>query len=77
MPDFEKMTDAELRAYKSQKWHEIEALREEMRAAEIVLQRKRAEAEAEWVASVKAGAVAQDAVVVAPPAQAASRGKGA
>ena len=76
MPDFETMTDAELRKFKSGKWHEIQAIRAEMRAAEVVLQRKRAEAEAEWMASAKAGGVLQDAVIVAPPAQAASRGKG-
>lgn len=78
MPDFETMTDAELRTFKSQKWHAIQALRTEMRAAEAVLQRKRAEAEfvAALTASVKAGAVVQDAVVEAPPAGAASTGKG-
>ena len=76
MPDFETMTDAELRKFKSQKWHAIQALRNEMRAAEAVLQRKRAEAEAALAASVTAGAVVQDAVVEAPPAGAASTGKG-
>ena len=76
MPDFETMTDAELRKFKSQKWHAIQALRAEMRGAEAVLQRKRAEAEAALAASVKAGAVVQDAVVEAPPAGAASTGKG-
>ena len=76
MPDFETMTDAELRKFKSQKWHAIQALRAEMRGAEAVLQRKRAEAEAALAASVMAGAVVQDAVVEAPPAGAASTGKG-
>ena len=76
MPDFETMTDAELRKFKSQKWHAIQALRAEMRGAEAVLQRKRAEAEAALAASGQPAGVVQDAVVEAPPAGAASTGKG-
>lgn len=51
MADFESMTDAELRKFRSEKWHEIRRIRDEMRAAGAVLERKRAEAYAEQEAA--------------------------
>jgi hypothetical protein len=48
VPDFEAMPDAELRQFKSGKVREIQAARAEMRAADVVLMRKRAHADDRW-----------------------------
>lgn len=42
MTDFETMTDAELRQFKSTKWHEQQLARSEMAMAEVYLQALRA-----------------------------------
>jgi hypothetical protein len=53
MPDFEAMTEAELRAFKTTRARAALAAREESLAAEAVLQRKRAAREAKWVRAVR------------------------
>lgn len=74
MPDFESMTDEELRKFKNEKYREIEAARLEMRAANVVLERKRAEADADWAAQVKAAGGDVDAVSANVDAPAAAGG---
>jgi hypothetical protein len=77
MPDFDAMTDLELRQWRFAKNQELNAIRDEIRAAGKVLERKRAEADrAEYDASVAmygADAVAAASkIVVTPPASAES-----
>lgn len=77
MPDFEAMSDAELRKFRSESNARIIAIRAEIRAAGAVLERKRAEADrAEYAASLAmygADAVAAASkLVIAPPASAES-----
>lgn len=48
MPDYDAMSDAELRAFKSQKHAEQMAAREEMRAAGRALEAKRTASEEKW-----------------------------
>jgi hypothetical protein len=76
VPDFESMSDADLRAFRRDANLRLIAIRDEIRAAGKVLERKRAEADrAEYDASLAmygAEAVAAASkIVVAPPASAA------
>lgn len=52
MPDFETMTDAELRAFKNAKYREALAARAEAQAADKVFMRKRGEAAVRWARAV-------------------------
>lgn len=77
MPDFEAMTDKELRVFRSWCNAEMIRIREEMREAGRVLERKRAEADrAEYervLAEYGADAVAAASkIITAPPAAADS-----
>lgn len=77
MPDFEAMSDTELRQWRFATNQELKAIRDQLREAGAVLERKRAAADrAEYDASLAmygADAVtAASKLVVAPPASAAS-----
>lgn len=77
MPDFEAMTDKELRVFRSEANARMIAIRAEMREAGRVLERKRAEADrAEYeavLADYGADAVAAASkIITAPPAAADS-----
>jgi hypothetical protein len=76
MPDFTRMNESQLKAFRLKKNRELRAIRDEIRAAGQSLERLRAEADrAEYDASVAmygAEAVAAASkIVVAPPASAA------
>lgn len=75
MPDFESMTDKELRVFRSQSNARIIEIREEIRAAGKVLERKRGEADrAEYEASLALygeDAVREASKIIVAPAAAA------
>lgn len=48
MPDFEKMTDGELRSFRAECIRRMDADKAEQVAAGVVLYRKRAESDAKW-----------------------------
>ena len=78
MPDFDSMTEAELKAFRLSGNAQIRELRDELRMAGAALERLRAAADrAEYEAALErygAEAVAAASrLIVAPPASAASR----